>query len=268
MEGLPGAKLVKSMSLKPSAEHTPFELLPGAHFLDQECSAGYLRLVLEMVREKGIPWAVYMDRHSALKRNDPHWTLEEELRGTQDPTQVERALKELGVECIYALSPQAKGRVERLWGTLQDRLVSELRLVGAATVAEAQAVLDRYRLEFNRRFTVKPLDAEPAWRPVAKGVDLQRLCSFRYTATVQNDNTVRLQGMVIDVPPGPAKRTYAKAKVELRQYLDGSWRVFYRSELIARAASTEVGELRPRKQTKRPAASRAFRKSLLTVSLP
>jgi transposase len=102
------------------------ELLPGAHFVAQESSAGYLRVLREIVASKGIPMSAYGDRHSALRRNDDHWTLEEELRGEQDPTHVGQALKTLEIERIDALSPQAKGRVERLWGTLQDRLVSEL----------------------------------------------------------------------------------------------------------------------------------------------
>ena len=102
------------------------ELLPGAHFVEQECAAGYLRVLRDVVATHGVPWSIYMDQHGALKRNDDHWTLAEELRGAQDPTQVGQALQALGIEAIYALSPQAKGRVERLWGTLQDRLVSEL----------------------------------------------------------------------------------------------------------------------------------------------
>jgi hypothetical protein len=107
------------------------ELLPGAHFVEQEGTIAYLRVLREIVKHKGVPLAAYMDRHGALRRNDDRWTLEEELAGRREPTQVKRALDGLGIQAIYALSPQAKGRVERLWGTLQDRLVSELRLAGA-----------------------------------------------------------------------------------------------------------------------------------------
>ena len=82
-----------------------------------------------------------------------------------------RALRALAVEVIYALSPQAKGRVERLWGTLQDRLVSELRLAGARTVAEANAVLEQFREDFNRRFAVAASVAQPAWRGLKRGVE-------------------------------------------------------------------------------------------------
>lgn len=118
------------------------ELLPGAHFVEQECAASYLRVLRDIVREKGVPQSAYMDKHGALRRNDSHWTLEEELKGSQEPTHVERALKTLGIEVIYAHSPQAKGRVERGWATHQDRLTSELRLAKACTVASANAVLE------------------------------------------------------------------------------------------------------------------------------
>lgn len=246
------------------------EVLPGAHFVEQECSAGYLRNLLEIGRAKGLPWSIYMDQHSALRRNDDYWTLEEELRGEQDPTHVGRALKALGIEMIYALTPQAKGRVERLWGTLQDRLVSELRLAGASTLDEAYAVLERHIVEHNKRFAIAPADAESAWGRVRRDVDLERVCSFYYEATVLNDNTVRLSGKVIDIPAGPMKRSYAKAKVEVRQLLDGAWRVYHRDKLIAEIEATEVTELRPLKWRKRPAASRAFRKRVkqIAVSLP
>lgn len=209
------------------------ELLPGAHFVERECSAGYLRVLRDIAREKGIPHIAYMDRHSSLKRNDEHWSPEEKLKGKRNPTQVERALEALDIEIIYAHSPQAKGRVERGWGTHQDRLASELRLAKARTIAAANQVLDRYRPNHNRRFAVGPREATPAWRPVPKYIDLDRVCSFYYEATVGNDNAVRIQGVVIDIPPGPGRRGYAHAKVEVRQLLDGSWRVYYRDALIA-----------------------------------
>jgi len=226
-------------------------VLPGAHFVEQECTAGYLRVLRELVGAHGIPWSIYMDQHGALKRNDDHWTLAEELRGAQDPTQVGHALEALGIEAIYALSPQAKGRVERLWGTLQDRLVSELRLAGAATVAEANAVLARYRVEHNRRFALPAQDQTPAWRPRRAGVDLDRVCSFRYEATVLKDNTIRLGGMIVDVPPGPRRRSYADLRVEVRQLLDGSWRVYADDRVIATAVPTPHRELRARRWRKR-----------------
>jgi transposase len=234
------------------------EVLPGAHFVDQECAAGYLRVLKAIAEEKGLPWSAYMDRHGSLKRNDEHWTLEEELRGVQDPTQVGRALQALEIEVIFALSPQAKGRVERLWGTLQDRLVSELRLAGASTVEEANTVLETFRPDHNRRFAIHPADATPAWRAVRRGTDLARICSFHYAATVLPDNTVRLAGMVIDIPPGPRQRSYAGARIALHQLLDGSWCVYLGADLIATQAATTSAELRTLKQRRRRPPSAAW----------
>jgi transposase len=245
------------------------ELLPGAHFVEQECAAGYLQVLKAIAEETGLPWSAYMDQHGSLKRNDDHWTLEEELRGTQRPTHVGQALAALAIEVIYALSPQAKGRVERWWGTLQDRLVSELRLAEARTAAQANAVLDRCRPDHNRRFAISPADAAPAWRPVRRGTDLERVCSFHYEATVLNDNTVRLEGMIIDVPPGPRKRSYAGARIELRQLLDGTWRVYLDDSVIAIAAGTSTGELRAlRRHRRRPPSAASVGRTPVALRAP
>lgn len=208
-------------------------LLPGATFVPEEDTVSYLRLLHTLVSTCGIPVALYMDRHGIFRRNDAAWTLEEELRGRQDPTQVGRALAALGIEAIYALSPQAKGRIERLWGTLQDRLVAELRLAGITTVADANAFLPQFTPPFNARFARPPADTVPAWRPVPRGLDLARICSLYTAATVLNDNTVRTQGRILQIPPGPGGRGYAKARVEVRQLLEGTWRIYYHDRLLA-----------------------------------
>ena len=211
-------------------------LLPGAAFVPEEDTVSYLRLLQALVSTCGIPVALYMDCHGIFRRNDAAWTLEEELRGRQDPTQVGRALAALGIAAIYALSPQAKGRIERLWGTLQDRLVAELRLAGIATLPAANAFLPQFTPQFNTRFARPPADTVPAWRPVPRGLDLERICSLYTEATVLNDNTVRTQGTILQIPPGPGGRGYAKARVEVRQLLDGTWRVYSHDRLIATQA--------------------------------
>jgi transposase len=246
------------------------ELLPGAHFVEQECAAGYLRVLHAIAREKGLPQSIYMDGHSSLKRNDASWTLEEELRGKQDPTQVGRALQALAIEPIFALSPQAKGRIERQWGTLQDRLVSELRLAGARNAVQADAVLERTRAEHNRRFAQPAREAASAWRKVAPGTDLQRVCALSYEATVHNDNTVRIAGKLLQIPPGPGRKSYAKARVEVRQLLDGSWRIYQRNQVIAVGTADPLTPLVAHKKRKRSVASRLWRKRIAghAASLP
>ena len=202
-------------------------------FALQEDAQSYLICLRQILLEKGIPLAIYMDRHGIFRRNDDHWTLEEQLAGKQTPTQVTQALLTLGIKPIFALSPQAKGRVERLFNTLQDRLVQEFRLARVSSPEQATLFVNgSFKTDFNARFAKPARESQAAWRPVPKGLDVERICSFRYEATVGNDNAVRLGGMILDIPPGPRRRGYAKARVELRQLLDGRWRVYYKNDLL------------------------------------
>jgi hypothetical protein len=121
-------------------------------------------------------------------------------------------------------------------------LGAELKLAGITTPGPANAFLAGFRKTFNRRFAVSPKEAQPAWRKVPEGLDLDRVISFRYSATVGLDNTVRLGGLILDIPPGPNRRSYAKAKVEVRQLLDGSWRVYHQDQLIGKNPSTTLRE--------------------------
>ena len=210
------------------------KLLPGAHFVEHECSAAYLRVLLEIVRKHGPPWSIYMDRHSCLKRNDDHWTKEEELKGKQEPTQVGRALEELDIEPIFALSAQAKGRVERIWGTLQDRLVSELRLANATTLEEANAVLAKFRPAYNRRFGRRAAEQEKAWRPKLALDELRRICAFSLPKPVHRDNTVRYEGQVIDLPAARGRSSYSGQTVDLRHLLNGEVRIYLANRLLTK----------------------------------
>jgi hypothetical protein len=202
-------------------------------FAREEDAQSYLTCLKEIVRGKGIPLALYMDRHGIFRRNDDHWSLEEQLAGKQTPTQVGQALESLGIQAIFALSPQAKGRVERLFNTLQDRLVQELRLAGINSPEQGTAFVNGpFKTDFNSRFAKPPRETQAAWRPLPKGLDLDRICSFGYQATVGNDNAVRLGGMILDIPAGPRRRGYAKTRVEVRQLLDGRWRVYHKEDLL------------------------------------
>jgi len=143
----------------------------------------------------------------------------------------------LGIEPIFALSPQAKGRVERLFNTLQDRLVQELRLARITTPEKATLFINgSFKADFNARFSKPARESQAAWRPLPKAIDVDRICSFRYEATVGNDNAIRLGGMILDIPAGPRNRGYAKARVEVRQLLDGRYRVYYKDDLLLETA--------------------------------
>src|SRR5271168_4442271 len=132
----------------------------AAQFFPSETTFGYLCLLKQMLRRHGVPLALYGDHSGIFVRNDDHWTVEEQLAGKRQPTQFGRALEQLAVTFIAANSPQAKGRVERLWGVLQDRLTSELRLAQALDLNSANAVLRRFIADFNRRFARRPRDMQ------------------------------------------------------------------------------------------------------------
>lgn len=212
-------------------------------FVEFEGSYGYLSLLMTVVSRYGIPASVYQDKHGSLRRNDGRWTIDEELAGRQEPTQVGKALESLGIEAIFALSPQAKGRVERLFRTLQDRLVPMLEFEGIRDIGKANDYIDGIFLnEFNARFSTQAEEKASVWRKPGKGLDVERIVSFSYEASIGHDNSIRFGGMVIDVKPGPAGRGYAGVRAEVRQMLDGSWRVYYQDKLIAVADATDVSE--------------------------
>ena len=189
------------------------------HFRPTEDLHGYATLLHQVFTTVGLPVALYGDGINILVRTDRHWTLAEQLAGTQAPTHLGRVLHELGIGYVQARSPQGKGRVERLWGTLQDRLVSELRLRGLATRAAANAFLPEFLADFNRRFA-HPAPQPPAvWRRGPRDLDLVLSC--RYHRRVARDNTRRLGPRLIQIPPGPRRRSYAGRRVEVRELLDG-----------------------------------------------
>ncbi len=229
----------------------------AACFREEEDAAGYFWLLCEIARTVGLPAAVSTDQHSIFVRNDDHWTLAEQLAGAQEPTQVGRACQALGIEQIVAKSPEAKGRIERLWGTLQDRLVAELRLAGISTLEAGNAFLATTFLPaFNAQFAVPPALAASGYRPVPRGVDLDRTCAFHYARTVAADNTIQVFGQVLQLQPGPRRRSYAKAPAEVVQCLDGSWRVYVHDQLVATTpAPPDPGQLRARKRDRRARAA-------------
>jgi hypothetical protein len=206
---------------------------------------GYLRVLDQTCRAFGVPVALYGDRLNVFVRNDPHWSLDEQLAGQRAPTHFGRVLAELGIGFIEAQSPQAKGRIERLWNTLQDRLVSELRLRGINTREGANAFLPDFLEDFARRFTQPATTPTPAWRPPPR--DLARVLSCRYARTVARDNTVRLAERWAQIPPGPGGRSYAGCRVEVRELLDGRLLVFYQGVLlVAQPAPAGPFVLKPR----------------------
>ena len=219
------------------------------HFRPHEDLHGYTELLRRLLTTHGVPCNLYGDRLGVFVRNDKHWTLEEELAGQQSPTQFGQMLAELAVGFIAAHSPQAKGRIERLWETLQDRLVQELRLRIITTVETAEAFLSEFIADHNRRFALPARETASAWRRAPR--DLDRILACRYHRVVARDNTVTLPGRWIQVPPGPRQRSFHGCRVEVRELLDGRLRVLYQDRLIAeQPAPTEPFHLVPRKSAR------------------
>ena len=208
------------------------QILSAQFQLEAENTVGYLRALHALIAIHGIPLSLYRDRHSIFQRNDAHWSLAEQLAGKQSPTQLGRALDQLGIEQIPAYSPQAKGRIERAWRTCQDRLVSELRLAGAATLPHAQAVLDRFCADYNQRFARPAAEATSDFRRWPRRFDLARCLSLHYQRVVAADHTVTLGMHSIALPPLPGHRGYTGETVELSHQLDGTLRVYRADSLL------------------------------------
>jgi hypothetical protein len=226
--------------------------VPYALFREQEDAHGYFLLLREIVRTKGIPLALYSDRHGIFQHSprEPE-TLEEQLSGEREPTHFGRALRELGIQPIFARSPQAKGRVERLWGTLQDRLVAELGLAKATTLTEANQVLWEFLPRFNTRFGVPAQNAGSAYLSTPTKLDLASVLCFKYQRTVAKDNTVRLGEHTLQLLPGLDRLSYARARVEVQERLDGSLVVISQGSVLAtRAAPPQPVVLRARNGTR------------------
>ncbi|HXQ96387.1 MAG TPA: ISNCY family transposase [Candidatus Acidoferrales bacterium] len=195
----------------------------GATFREAEDAAGYFAVLTQTVEGYGLPWTLYSDRHGIfwkdLKRPP---TLVEQLTGRRSLTQLGRALEEAGVGWLGTSSPQAKGRVERLWGTWQDRLLVELRLETITTLDEANAFLPRFLARHNARFAVPAADPEPAWRAWPEGLDAEAVFCFHYPRRVARDATVSWGEGALALPRRPDGRSWAGCAITLEERLDGS----------------------------------------------
>ena len=189
------------------------------------------------VEKYGLPMSVYLDRHTTYK-SSKKLTEWEEVEGIESLSQFERALKELGVEVIHALSPQAKGRVERLFGVLQDRLVKEMRLRGITTKEEANAFLKEYLPRHNERFRVCPANEADAHVKLPRHFDLDKYLCIKTERTIRNDNTIALDGRLYQIEERGGK------KVVVEERIDGSLHMISKGVALKYKEITE----RPKKE--------------------
>ena len=198
------------------------------------------------IRRYGIPQAIYLDKHSTYKTAAAP-TLEEQLRDEEPLSHVEKSLAALGIEVIHANSPQAKGRVERLFKTLQDRLVREMRLRGIQSVAEANAFLRRYLPEHNRRFRQPAASPADLHRPAPPRRALARVFCIRTERTVKRDFTIAHESKLYQLEQATRAR-----KVTVEEWLDGALHLTYRGadlryHPIPRRPSSDTPPLPPRR---------------------
>lgn len=176
-------------------------------FYDYEGTFPAMDSFKRYARKYGLPVSMYLDKHTTYKSTRA-LTIEEELAGVRQPmSQFERALNELGVRVIHAHSPQAKGRIERLFGTLQDRLVKEMRLRGISTRDEANAFLQEYLVTYNRRFQVTPANKADVHVKPGRGVNLDQYLCLKAKRAVRNDNTVAHNKQLYQITQSVRSRT-------------------------------------------------------------
>lgn len=204
----------------------------AAVFRRQEDTEGYFRLTRNMVMEYGIPMSVYSDRHHIFRSPKETQTVEQELAGEPMPlSQFGYALRDLGITHIKAMTPQAKGRIERLFQTLQDRWPVELRLRGVCTLEEANRVLPELIEEFNRRFAVAPRETDSAFVPLEQGPSLDEILCYRATRSVGHGETLSYQNKTWRIDRSDSRQMIPPhTRVEVRQTLDGRVFVWYRGK--------------------------------------
>ena len=196
----------------------------GARFSPTETTQAYFEVLLRHVQSHGIPLALYSDRHSIFTKHD-----------AQDatPTQFERALLQLSIEPIQAYSPQAKGRVERLFQTLQDRLIKAMRVQQVNSMEEANEWRAGYVQAHNRRFAVRAREAHDAHLPYSGTLEaLQQICALHHQRQLSTQLSCQFECSVVQVHPGQSGAPKGRAQVDIVEFADGSLALLYRGTVL------------------------------------
>lgn len=197
-----------------------------ARFYSYEGTAPAMESFWRYLERYGVPLGIYSDKHSTY-RSWAKPTLSEQLDGQEPMSQFERALSELGVELIHAHSPQAKGRIERLFGTFQDRLIKEMRLEGIKTIEEANDFLESYLPVYNKRFSVLAAKEGDLHRPTPSVRELERILCIRTERSLRKDFTIVHEGQLYQV-----EESLSAKKIWVEQRLDGSVHLTYKGKAL------------------------------------
>lgn len=208
-----------------------------AKFYDHEGTKPALDSLKHFVILNGKPNALYLDRHSTYTTTRQA-SLDEELRNKQPKTQFERACHELGIKVIHARSPQAKGRVERLFATLQDRLVKELRLANISTLDDANIFLEKYLIKFNSQFSRPAKENVSFFNRLSSHINLNWICAIKDIRTISSDYTIHWRArLFLLLNPVPRLK---RRRVEIREFLDGSLKFIDKNSILAVREITDV----------------------------
>lgn len=236
----------------------------AARFYDHEGTLPALDSFRRWVQRYGIPASVYLDKHTTYRSPRPP-SLEEQLQGLErSQSQFQRAMSELGVEVIHAHSPAAKGRIERLFGTFQDRLIKEMRLAQVASLAAANRFLEHYLPLYNQRFRVEPAQATDLHRRLPRQLDLDGVLCIKMQRRLNADSTVVHQGKIYLVE----QRLQAQS-VTVEQRLDGSLHLRHRGRSLGyrelparpRKAQAPATPIQAKPRSYRPAMDHPWRSS-------
>ena len=175
----------KAFDLHGAIDDATGEIL-ALHFTPNECMEGYFEIVRQIISNHGIPTSFYCDRHTIfISPKDGKLSIEDQLKGKQvNLTQFGRAMDELGINIVKAYSPQAKGRIERLWGTLQSRLPVEFKIHNIRTMEEANAFLDEFIVKYNKKFAVVPEDSKSAFRALPSNINPDHILCVKEERTI------------------------------------------------------------------------------------
>jgi len=230
-------------------------------FVEHDTTLENLRVLKMYFRSRGLPWVIYLDRDSKFKttrRGGCHIS----MRPDQGETQIQRALGELGVELIYAGSPQAKGRIERDFRTLQDRLINELRLNGITTLEGANNYLwEEFIPKWNRRFGRSPRQEGSCYRPLPAGISLDDILCLKHQRKVYKDNTISYNAQKYQILPDRYRANYSRARVEVREHLDGKMSVLYKGRRLRHRKITRATH----KQRQEALKEEALRQSDISI---
>ncbi len=219
----------------------------AARFFPYEEISCYLLLLKEIISNWGIPHSIIQESNDILKRSSNDWSIEEELQGYQTPTQVERALHELNIEIIYTTNKRQKSKLTQLFSQFHNEITSEILKKNVSDIREVNIFLNNFMSEFNKNYAVQETRVIKVWKSPPSAKEVDRICSYYYETNVKPNNTVVIGRVKIKLPAKWESLAYSGVKIEVRQLLDGTWKVYYQKQPIAELTESSKIEIKKTK---------------------